>query len=184
MIVNRLLKMKIWFLGFLQEPLRLRTTSHVCFHKNMASSFQREVFSMSLLITHMYAMYSVNLTLSLTGPGWPPIINDAGVMMRLTVWSRSEMWNIMRTEFLLSQWKRQSPRSSSRDPFSCTDLTLLTVTRRDKSSPQCHIRMTGDWSRVRTWERARSQRLNPLCHMCFHKTWLPLFREKFAPCLC
>ena len=158
----------------------------------MASSFQREVFSMSLLITHMYAMYSVNPTLSLTGPGWPPIINDAGVMMRLTVWSRSEMWNIMWTEFLLSQWKGRSPRGqrpnrsqgSSCDPFSCTDITLLTVTRRDKSSPQCHIRMTGDWSRVRTWERARSQRPNPLRHMCFHKNMASSFQREVAPCIC
>ena len=35
-------------------------------------------------------------------------------------------------------------KAPSCDPFSCTDITLLTVTRRDKSSPQCHIRMTGD----------------------------------------
>ena len=30
---------------------------------------------------------------------------------------------------------------SSCDSFSCTDVTLLTVTLRDKSSHQCHIRM-------------------------------------------
>ena len=89
-------RVRTWERARSQRPNPLR---HMCFHKNMASSFQREVWSMSLLITHMYAMYSVNPTLSLTGPGWPPIINDAGVMMRLTVWSRSEMWNIMRAEF-------------------------------------------------------------------------------------
>ena len=95
----------------------------------------------------------------------------------------------LQAEVLLSQWKGRSPRGqrpnrsqgSPAEPFSCTDITLLTVTRRDKSSPQCHIRMTGDWSRVRTWERARSQRLNPLHHMCFHKNMASSFqREVFS----
>ena len=97
----------------------------------------------------------------------------------------------LQAEVLLSQWKGRSPRGlirswgSSRDPFSCTDITLLTVTHRDKSSPQCHIRMTRDWTWIRCM-RVRCQRPYPLRHICFHKNrqhGILILLETFISCI-
>ena len=64
-------------------------------------------------------------------------------------------------------------QGSSCDLFSCTDITLLTVTLQDKSSPECHIRM--NWTGLnlgQMHERLRdsvSETLSTVLHVLSQK---------------